>query len=528
MYSGDQTRFNGILNTATNFTKLDPKSCIQHYTPTGFGAQGNVVVVTGDTNGTGQLFGWGSVMLEQASGVSSCCDEAYDTTAPWEPYYEGSYASNIGEWLCSKDRFHPNLTSQAEYCDFKSLLADQSPWTLHGHQVEYCLSESVPETCSVGFIPSIMIVVLVCTALKVFVATYLLICRKHFMEARLTSVGDAIVSFLQFPASANEADNGAARDGLHNVNTETSGKADVDCPNASSNVQASNERLHIKNLASTTLRTRRRWFESAPSIQWLLCILITIASAITVLTLVVHWTKAYFGTTSFSSTAINTIGFGKANLLAVLGGNYSIMQMVIISNLPQFALVAVFYLYTDIFTRMLSARAWSDLSRTAKALRVAIPRGEQRGTYFLGMPLRYGVPFLALSVLLHWTTSQTIFPVALAITSADKELLLPGRKHDLYGGNAGLSSPGFSPIGAITTACLLFFLMISTIAIGFRKFDPRAPVIGCSSLEIRNAVRPLIPWTRPMVEGKMKYQVIGETTDGYLRYGFWSHVEKRS
>lgn len=57
---------------------------------------------------------------------------------------------------------------------------------------------------------------------------------------------------------------------------------------------------------------------------------------------------------------------------------------------------------------------WQSYALKRKTLRVSSPQGEQRSTYFLSLPWRYGLPLSAASVLLHWTLSQSMFLTALA------------------------------------------------------------------------------------------------------------------
>jgi hypothetical protein len=49
-----------------------------------------------------------------------------------------------------------------------------------------------------------------------------------------------------------------------------------------------------------------------------------------------------------------------------------------------------------------------------KTLRVTSPRGQQRSTYFLALPVRYALPLILTSFLLHWALSQSLFLTVLA------------------------------------------------------------------------------------------------------------------
>lgn len=248
---------------------------------------------------------------------------------------------------------------------------------------------------------------------------------------------------------------------------------------------------------------------------------------ITILALAFQWTKNDYGYGLFSTSTISTIGFGAANLRAILDGQFTILSTVIIANLPQLPLILIYYLYTDLFTRMLMTHSWTSFTRKPKGLRVASPRGSQRSTYLFGILYRYGVPFLALSVLLHWTTSQSIFLVAVAVVSDTNTRLLPGTPKDMYGAGAGISGVGFSPLAAIITVVLLFVLMGATLGLGYRRFNSDAPIIRCSSLEIRGAATFETPWTASMVEGRIRYSICGENADGSPRYSFCQEFEDR-
>lgn len=161
----------------------------------------------------------------------------------------------------------------------------------------------------------------------------------------------------------------------------------------------------------------------------------------------------YFGYGTLSSSPISMAGFGRPNLQAIMIGRYTKTQMVISSNLPQVPLMVIYYLNTDILSRMLSAKNWTIYSRESKGLRVASPRSARRGTYLLSMPLRYGIPYLVLSIVIHW-----------AIFRQFSELLLLSRK--IKEGHSNLDN-----ILSSSTKTQRFLSRAS------RRLQPRSPLL---------------------------------------------------
>jgi len=241
--------FNPILNNANTSTyeKLDRKDCIDNYTPSGFGARGNLVIVMDDSNSTGQLYAWGSVDFSEAGGISSCCDDNYDSLPPGHPPVGGlSYSVAIGEWLCSKDPYKVASTGSCEYNKI-----DPSTWELHGHNVDYCLSQRVPEECAISFVPSIVTAVLICNFLKVMVALYIMTSRRRSIYECLCSVGDAVASFLQSP------------DFHRSPLTIQMSPSD-----AEQQAWMKSKKIDDKSTTGHT-QPRRRWREAVPGVVWI-------------------------------------------------------------------------------------------------------------------------------------------------------------------------------------------------------------------------------------------------------------------
>jgi hypothetical protein len=55
------------------------------------------------------------------------------------------------------------------------------------------------------------------------------------------------------------------------------------------------------------------------------------------------------------------------------------------------------------------AEEWSGFAKERKTLRVSAPVGIQRSTYFISLPLKYGIPMMVLFSLEHWLLSQSTF-----------------------------------------------------------------------------------------------------------------------
>ena len=60
---------------------------------------------------------------------------------------------------------------------------------------------------------------------------------------------------------------------------------------------------------------------------------------------------------------------------------------------------------------MLVGKEWDGFGKTRKTLRVTAPHGIQRSSYFISVPLKYGIPISIAFGALHYTTSQSVFVV---------------------------------------------------------------------------------------------------------------------
>ena len=89
---------------------------------------------------------------------------------------------------------------------------------------------------------------------------------------------------------------------------------------------------------------------------------------------------------------------------------------------------------------LLVGKEWAEYAKKRKTLRVTSPEEIQRSSYFVSIPLKYGIPLMLASAVLHWTQSQSIFVIRIAAYYWDGT-----RDKD-----SSISAVAFSPIAAIT------------------------------------------------------------------------------
>lgn len=116
---------------------------------------------------------------------------------------------------------------------------------------------------------------------------------------------------------------------------------------------------------------------------------------------------------------------------------------VLLANLPQLILSVLYILLNSMLSTFMVQREFDQMDTKRKPLRVSEPTGIQRSSYFISLPLRYGVPFYVTSGLMHWLISQSLF---LARVTA----VLPD---DVVDQDNSFSTTGYSPIAIFISEC---------------------------------------------------------------------------
>jgi hypothetical protein len=195
-----------------------------------------------------------------------------------------------------------------------------------------------------------------------------------------------------------------------------------------------------------------------------------------------HWSigSQLIDTNTFKGWFSSDITEATANFKALDGVPNSMLPSVVIANTPQLAVTISYYCYNAVLTSMLAASEYSSYGATSKALRVTWPvkGSQQRSTYWLSIPYKYGVPILVLYMVLHWLISQSLYYLLLVTYNAANEP------------QSTVSSLGYS-VGPIFLSILVGSIMVLVlIVLAFRKFRSIIPVTGSTSVAISAACHP--------------------------------------
>jgi hypothetical protein len=148
------------------------------------------------------------------------------------------------------------------------------------------------------------------------------------------------------------------------------------------------------------------------------------------------------------------MGFGTVHGNNLLSVRTSVVGGVLLANLPQAALSYLYLAFNALYTNMFVAQEWSSYKTTRKPLRVTSPVGQQRNTYWLNVPYRYGIPLMIASTLFHWLASQSLFLVQITVTDARTRAIDESQQ---------ISTCGYSPVAIILTTVVAVVLALAGI-----------------------------------------------------------------
>lgn len=393
-----QTLLSGSRSvTSPRAVNLTNAECIRTYSERFMNDAGPLLLVTSDVRGRQDV----GLLFERQDEPSSLNENSYDWMCPPrcdDPSQETCATS------CSSTDLAELRQHNIESGNWTITIDHTSDWTAPrlaitgwdvpfprtDFRIDYCMSVKMPQRCKLQLASGILLIVIVCNVIK----TGLMFCIAFSTDATaLVTVGDAVSSFL-------------------------------DRASMSSHVSPESE---IKNGVSRST-TARTWLSAAGKVRFLFTCGMCLASLLLASALLA-WGMYHIRTyddhqngSLADSTPPLSRGFARLDPQAVISlGSFEeivtyrlseagrLIFVVLFVNLPQVICSLIYFSYNYLLTVMLLSQEWSRFYLVKKPLRVSKPIGEQRSTYFLSLPYRYGVPLIIASSTLHWLISQSLF-----------------------------------------------------------------------------------------------------------------------
>ncbi|EOD51686.1 hypothetical protein UCRNP2_1525 [Neofusicoccum parvum UCRNP2] len=272
---------------------------------------------------------------------------------------------------------------------------DADPWVVSGANVRYCLSETVSSQCHLNVAVNLLWVVIAFNIIKLIIVC-VLVTSNLINKYPLVTIGDAAASFIESPDPKTKAMC------LYTAKEITSSKS----------IQTAGT-----TLAREYLSTKHRWSAAVSKRRWILASTLTFLALAIILSLLGY--AATILRRNYSRGSLASLwGFGLGaitpytlitNWAIPTHGDGAVVGAVLVANLPQLLLSLLYLVLNSVVTSMAVAAEWGGHAGRRRALRVSVPRGRQRSSYFLQLPYRLGAPLLAASVLVHWLVSQSLF-----------------------------------------------------------------------------------------------------------------------
>jgi hypothetical protein len=327
--------------------------------------------------------------------------------------------------------------------------------------------------------------------------TAILYQRKH--DAPLFTVGDAVVSFLSKPDPTSQKMCLVSKSMIYPSSGLRSFKrsAAVKFTTRKTTTSADCHDIWRQPYPLEWNRRQPRWFEGASRRRWRCtisssvdiplsslanaeiihrCLFVVFAGggllALALATLQnTSGSTGYFVQAGFG--AVSQYTQGRLGVPESMPFTSQLYCDILFANVWQ-CLVSILYVqYNSLLTCMLVNREWYHYSAERKSLRVSNQVGLQRSSYFVSIPLRYGMPLIVTVAVLHWTLSQSIFVLLVEVFDDESRLA-----------NWASTTVGFSVWPIITCKfpllCLRTNTKLTVITNSSNHYRPRFDRCYCS------------------------------------------------
>ncbi|KAJ6116490.1 hypothetical protein N7512_006215 [Penicillium capsulatum] len=390
------------------------------------------------------------------------------------PVYNPHFNQDPYQWICPLDG------GTRDHCDtfgyqVVQKWAEKKNWTVNvekefqvphvtppEYRIQYCLAEPVPQYCSLQHSLPSTVAVIVSNVVKTVILLYIWLSTAR---APLLTIGDGIASFLRRNDPYSEG---------------------MCIPSDGSTIYIHPVYETLPSLRDKELRRpaewkdiKRRW-GSVVSFRWAFLIFfwnlfLLIGTLLLCMALFADDARR---------TGLWKIKLGAITSQTIVSTDSSGQNFVanaITANLPQVVFSLLYFAFNNILTSMCVSAEWSRFGHTRKSVRVShSPRLSQRSNYFLSIPYRYALPLIAISSILHWLVSESLFKISI---EAYDSTMAPDPSRDLY-------ACGYSAVAMTSALSIGAFMLFCLIGLSCRRFESAMPVAGSCSLAIAAACHP--------------------------------------
>ncbi|KAL4798811.1 hypothetical protein BDV19DRAFT_385894 [Aspergillus venezuelensis] len=432
-----------LQSSAANMTQLNTTECVKRYT--------DPASVT-------------SSLIVVARNVSSAQNGGSSLIQGWVSAWE-SWVSSAA-WICRAYQRNPDSIMSCrtgdcpKFCSWEFAENFAGNWTLYWPiwlQVDHCL---VGDEGVCTFVEVLLI------GLTFFQHWSTRVKNVKGRERTMVTMGDVIDSFLDPLLSTDEI---------------------------LENHSCSARRTVVATVDTWQVKPSISWFKAVSIRAWTVSMFLfigAIAGASYMVSQGINWVSRWG--LEIGPKAIAQLGFRPypaaiAYTLDILpkdtGSTGALLGNTMIVNSPQIGISFLYIFYNNNLTRQLVTDEWVRFLQKdgKKALRVSSPRGMQRSSYFLSLPLKYSVPLKIVCIVMHWLISQSIFVVySTAFGPGPHGTRLP-QYYD--------SGRGTSPLGGIIAVSfgllLVIILFINSVFRRYNNVPPDFLRMGVNSTAIK-------------------------------------------
>ncbi|KAK5787676.1 hypothetical protein VI817_010173 [Penicillium citrinum] len=342
--------------------------------------------------------------------------------------------------------------------------------------IEECLVIKADEHCQLLYSPPICLTIMLAAFAKV-TAMFL---AAHIGRSRsppLLTIGDAVASFMK-----NQDPTTKGLCWISGSDVRKGGWVKVN----KAGFQAVLQNDQSGPITYRRFKKRAFWGRAASGWRWaatlfmcFLCIIIGCYLFSISLRGGLYGDQQWFSAETFKNWFSSDVDLSDEN---IIGGDIfglSMLASVVVANIPQLAITISYYCYNAVLTSMLAASEYNSYGANRKSLRVTWPvkGSQQRSTYYLSVPYKYGVPVLILYMLLHYLVSQSIFYI----------LLIAYNPQDVMDTGTTISSLGYSSMPIFLSILVGTIMVLLLIVLAFRRFKSNMPIPESSSVAISAA-----------------------------------------